>query len=208
MFVKGRVTAVVAISLLCLLLLAGAIAASGCEKTTTAPPQEQEGAGKESGENGAEEATTVTLYFRRSVESQEWLSPERRTLSGASDPYRAAMELLIQGPEAGSQLHPVLPDSVKVIDIAVADGVCTVDFSAEILTDANQVGVSASGEGLALAAIANTLTEFEGVASVKLLVEGVQSGMVEGRFVEDFWGHVGLPEYLERSEGVIYTGPA
>jgi spore germination protein GerM len=208
MYFKRKGMAVVAISLLSLLLLSTALMVWGCGQTKPAEPPEQEQAGPDGGGGAKEETVTVTLYFRRSVETQEWLSPEQRTVTGVSDPYRAAMEQLIVGPTPGTQLYAVLPDTVKVLDIEVADGVCTVDVSAEILTDANQVGVSASGEGLALSAIANTLTEFEGVARVKLLVEGMQSGMVEGRFVEDFWGHVGLPEYLERNEDLIYKPPS
>ena len=39
-------------------------------------------------------------------------------------------------------------------------------------------------------------TSEPGVPAVR--IEGKQSGMVDGLFIEDFWGHVGLPEYLER----------
>lgn len=181
-------------------------AAWGCTGTEPAQPGEQEEAKGSDEEIAEEEQTTVTLYFRYKVDTQEWLSPEERAVSG--DPYLRAIQELITGPAPDSQLQPVLPDTVKVLDIGVEDGICTVNVSKEILTDANQVGVSASGEGLALAAIANTLTQFAEVDKVKLLVEGVQSGMIEGRFVEDFWGHMGLPEYLERNEDLIYEPPS
>ena len=69
-------------------------------------------------------------------------------------------------------------------------------------------GVILSSEVLALAAIANTLTEIDGIDRVKLLVEGAQSGMAGDRHIEDFWGHVGLPEFLERNESVIYNSSA
>jgi spore germination protein GerM len=190
---------------LMLLLLLFAFSAWGCSKVEPAEPQEQEEA-ETGGSVATEERVTVTLYFRRTVDTKDWLYPAQTTVIGASDPYLAAMEQLIKGPAQGTELHPVLPDTVEVLDIDVANGVCTVNVSKEILTDANQVGVSASGEGLALAAIANTLTEFEDIDKVALLVEGLQSGMIEGRFVEDFWGHTGLPEFLERNEDVIYKG--
>lgn len=189
-----------------LLSVLGVFAAWGCTGTEPAQPVEQEEA-KESDEEASQgQQTTVTLYFRYDVDTQGWLAPEERTVSG--DPLLRAMQELIAGPAPDSQLHPVLPDTVKVLGIGVEGGICTVNASKEILTDANQVGVSASGEGLALAAIANTLTQFAEVDKVELLVEGVQSGMVEGRFVEDFWGHMGLPEYLERNEDLIYTPPS
>jgi len=192
-------------SIILLLSTLAVFGAWGCNKAEPAEPREQEEA-TEGGEGAAEEEqTTVTLYFRYNADTQEWLAPEDRTVSG--DPYLRAMQELIAGPAPDSQLYPVLPDTVKVLDIGVEGGICTVNVSKEILTDANQVGAGASGEGLALAAIANTLTQFAEVDKVKLLVEGVQSGMIEGRFVEDFWGHMGLPEYLERNEDLVYSPP-
>jgi len=188
-----------------LLAILAVYGAWGCTRSEPAEPQEEQEVGGDAGGVAEGQQTTVTLYFRYNTDTQELLAPEERTVSG--DPYLRAMQELIAGPAPDSQLFPVLPDTVKVLDIGVEGGVCTVNVSKEILTDANQVGVSASGEGLALAAIANTLTQFADVERVKLLVEGVQSGMIEGRFVEDFWGHMGLPEYLERNEDLIYRPP-
>lgn len=201
---KARVN-VLLIALLAALLLSGMIA-GGCSRVEPAAPQEEEEAGGNGG-GPPEDRVTVTPYFRRAVDGKDWLYPMQTTVIGASDPYLTAMEQLIKGPAQGTGLYPVLPDTVKVLDVDVSNGICTVNVSKEILTDANQVGVSASGEGLALAAIANTLTEFEEVDRVALLVEGTQSGMIDGRFVEDFWGHMGLPQFLERNEGLIYKGP-
>lgn len=189
---------------LSLLLLLAAITAWGCTKSEPVEPSQEQKVEEGEEEGIKEETVALTLYFRYNTGTREWLAPQERTVPGVTDPYRAAMEELIKGPTPDSQLYPVLPNTVKVLEIGVADGVCTVNVSKEILTDANQVGVSASGEELALSAIADTLTEFEEVSKVKLLIEGVQSGMVEGRFVEDFWGHMGLPEYLERNEDIIY----
>jgi len=191
------------IALLSLLLSLTSLLAWGCGKAKTVEPGEQEEAEEEVKGEGP---TTLTLYFRYNTEDRQYLSPEKRTVE-ASDPYRAAMEELIKGPSPDSGLYPVLPDTVKVLDIKVRDSLCTVNVSKEILTDASQVGVSAEGEGLALSAIADTLTGFEEVARVKLLIEGMQSGKVDGRLVEDFWGHVGLPEYLERNEDVVFEKP-
>jgi spore germination protein GerM len=200
------VRAAASLSVLLSMLLIFGLCAWGCRKVESTEPQEQEETEKGDGET-TEEPVTVTLYFRRTVDTKDWLCPAQTTVIGASDPYLTAMEQLIKGPAEGTQLYPVLPNTVRVLDIDVADGICTVNVSKEILTDANQVGVSASGEGLALAAIANTLTEFEDVDKVALFVEGLQSGMLEGRFVEDFWGHMGLPEFLERNEEIIYQEP-
>ncbi len=186
-----------------LFLLTAAVTAWGCAKSEPVEPRQEEDAEGEKQEPG-KETVTLTLYFRYDTGGEAWLFPQQRTVAGVSDPYRAAMEELIRGPVAGSQLHAVLPNTVEVLEIVVAGGVCTVNVSKEILTDANQVGVSGTSENLALSAIANTLTGLAEVDKVKLLVEGLQNGMIEGRFVEDFWGHMGLPEYLERNEGIVH----
>ncbi len=205
MGVKTRAAGISLIFAVSVLLLLAVFAAWGCDRSQPPVDGEQEERVEEDAqeENGVGDYD-LTLYFRYGADTRELLAPQERTVTGVADPYRAAMEELIAGPAPGSQLSPVLPDTVKVLDIEVADGTATVNVSKEILTDANQVGVSAEGEGLALSAIANTLTEFAEVSRVKLLVEGMQSGMVEGRFVEDFWGHTGLPEYLERNEDIIF----
>ncbi len=193
-------------SLFCLLLAA---AAGGCRRSDgNADERHVEGNGgaPDDGGNGDKGAVAVILYFRYDTPEKPWLAPEKRIVD-AAEPCLAAMEALIAGPGQGSSLKPVLPETVRVLEVALENGVCTLDVSKEILTDSSKVGAGASSEMLALAAIADTLTGLEGVERVKLLVEGTQSGMVEGRLVEDFWGHVGLPEYLERNEAVIYNEP-
>ncbi|MBC7229728.1 MAG: GerMN domain-containing protein [Actinobacteria bacterium] len=192
-------------SLLCLLLVGSNCACWRTEGNRGDEPVESDGAERGDGETAEVGTVEVTLYFRYDTPEGSWLAPEKRMMEGA-EPCRAAMEALIAGPGQGSSLKPVLPNTVRVLETAVEGGICTLNVSGEIITDAAQVGVSASGEMLALAAIANTLTGLAGVEKVRLLVEGLQSGMVEGRFVEDFWGHVGLPEYLERNERLIYGG--
>lgn len=191
-------------------LFAALMAASTCgcggsgdkeDAGQTAENGETSGGGEEGGGGGT--TTEVTLYFRYDTPEKSWLMPEKREVD-AAEPCRAAMSALISGPMPGSSLKPVLPDTVSILGVALERGVCTVDLSKEVLTDANKVGAGATSEMLALAAIADTLTGIQGVEKVRLIVEGQQSGMVEGRFVEDFWGHVGLPEFLERNEEIIF----
>ena len=198
------------IAVLSLLLLATAFLAWGCTKTDSGEVEGQEEEVQEEQEQEEvkpEETVTLTLYFKMSTETEEYLAPEERTVT-TSDAARSAMEELIKGPSPDSGLAPVLPSTVQVLNISVEDGLATMNVSKEIITDSSQLGYGARGEVLALAAIANTLTEIDGIDRVKLLVEGAQSGMAGDRYIEDFWGHVGLPEFLERNESVIYNGPA
>ncbi len=155
-------------------------------------------------QQGTQEPVTLTLYFMGSTPTSFYLVPEKRTIPYTQAVARAAVEELIKGPAAGSSLTAILPDTVKVLDVSVSDGVCTLNLSKEILTDkAKAGGAGAEVEGLALASIADTLTEFPAIQKVKLEIEGKQSGVVDGFHVEDFWGHVGLDEYLQRNMSVV-----
>ncbi|WP_287155474.1 GerMN domain-containing protein [Candidatus Solincola tengchongensis] len=182
----------------------------GCGKSKPATgeegKEEAEAQGEqETAEEGTEAKTvTLTLYFIKSEPSDMYLVAQKRTIPYTTAVARAAMEELIKGPSGGDGLIAAFPGTVKVLDVSIRDGVCTVNLSKEILTDkAKQGGAGAAMEGLALISIANTLTEFPTIQKVKLLIEGKQSGQVDGFYVEDFWGHVGLPEYLERNMAVV-----
>ncbi len=193
------------VAALALALLASAALLAGCGKATPGAEERQDGQAKEGEEKEGEEQggeegpVTLTLYFMEVTASDFYLVPEKRTIPYTQAVARAAMEELFKGPAEGSGLKAIFPNTVRVLDISIENGVCTLNVSKEIITEkVQQGGAGAMVEGLALDSIANTLTEFPTIQKVKLLVEGQQSGMVDGLFIEDFWGHVGLPEYLER----------
>lgn len=204
--VKAAVLAAL-IAVAALLALTQGCGGSGKEGGEQAFRQAQQDL-KEAGESEVrpEERGPVTLklYFLDDTGGTPFLRAEERTVPYTQAVARAALEELFKGPSAGSGLTAVFPNTVRVLDVSVTDGICTVSVSKEIITDkAASGGAGAMVESLALASIANTLTEFPTVSKVKLLVEGKQSGVVDGRHIEDFWGHVGLPEYLERDMSVV-----
>jgi hypothetical protein len=59
---------------------------------------------------------------------------------------------------------------------------------------------------LAIYSIVNTLTEFDEIERVRITIEGKQNGEVDGLFVEDFWGHVGIYEDFTRNEDIMEKG--
>jgi hypothetical protein len=124
----------------------------------------------------------------------------------AEEGPRAALEALIAGPtpvEVRQGFEPVLPPSATVRGVTIADGVAAADFSREIITRSADVGGGPQAESLALQAIYLTLAQFPDVERVKVLVEGQAEGTVEGRSIKGFWGHLGLPEYLEGTVAVL-----
>ncbi|MEW6400016.1 MAG: GerMN domain-containing protein [Bacillota bacterium] len=122
----------------------------------------------------------------------------------------AAVQALVAGPtavEKKSGLGPVLPASTRVLGVKVADGVAVVDLSREVITRASEIGASSTTEALALNALYFTLAQFRGVEKVKLLVEGKNRGAVDGMRIEDFWGHIGLPDCLSGSPSLLDVSP-
>ncbi|MCL5072262.1 MAG: GerMN domain-containing protein, partial [Actinobacteria bacterium] len=74
--------------------------------------------------------------------------------------------------------------------------------SKEIITS-EQIPHSSTTEILAIYSIVNTLTNFEEIKKVKITVDGKDSGQIDGLYIEDFWGHVGIYEAFVRNEEVI-----
>ncbi len=144
----------------------------------------------------------VTVYFIKQAGKDVYLWPEKRQLEQSEDLLKQALNELIEGPITVG-LEPVIPTSTKVRSVELVNGIARVDFSREIITESRELTVSPEREKLALASIANTLTNFSSVKRVQILIEGRNQGALDGRRIEEFWGYIGLPKYLSRDETVI-----
>jgi len=147
---------------------------------------------------------SVTIYFSKMTDTDFYLVPIKREVTG-SDVYKATLEALIKGPENTDEGNAVLPNTVKVLSTKKEDSLLIVNFSKEIILDANQVGVSSTTEALALGSIANTLTEFPEIKMVRIIIEGKRNGDIDGREIEDFWGHIGIRSDLSRNENLLHN---
>ncbi|MBM3706411.1 MAG: GerMN domain-containing protein, partial [Actinobacteria bacterium] len=134
-----------------------------------------------------------------------YLAPETRTLPAGGDLYKKIVEEIIRGP-VGEQAYPVLPSDVKVNSVDIENGLATVDFSKEIITNSTEIPHSSTTEILAIFSIVDTLTEFEEIQKVRITVDGRQSGQIDGLYIEDFWGHVGIYEDFSRNEQILIKG--
>ncbi|NPV88034.1 GerMN domain-containing protein [Coprothermobacteraceae bacterium] len=145
--------------------------------------------------------TAVKVYFITA--DPDWgVRAEEHLVVDENKPLRA-LEAMIAGPEDLSLGRP-MPPTTRILGFSVQDGVANVNLSREVITDAHKYcPVSSGGEAMALNAIANTLTEFDAIKNVKLTIEGKNQGEIDGRRIEEFWGHVGLPPVLTRNENVI-----
>lgn len=144
----------------------------------------------------------VSLYFAVSTDTDFYLTEEIREIPVSKELYKSVLEELIKGPE-NDQLSPTIPSNVKVNSVKISDSTATVDFSKEIITNFEEIPHSSTTEVLAIFSIVNTLTEFEEIKKVKITIEGKDSGQVDGLYVEDFWGHVGIYEEFTRNEDII-----
>ena len=114
---------------------------------------------------GETSARRVTLYFAAADGS---LAPEERDIPEQPGIARATVNELIAGPQSAG-LDPTLPASAIVEGMTVRDGLCTVDFSSELterLADDDRARL------LAVASLVNTLTQFDTVERVRILVDG------------------------------------
>lgn len=143
----------------------------------------------------------VTLYFGDD-QAMEVL-PEFRVVEVPSDPAQrlpleklAVLELL-KGPKDPT-LRKTLPPEARLLSLEIADGTVMVNFSKEVQT--KHWGGSA-GEGMTLLSLVNTMTDFEGVTRVQILVEG--------QTVETLAGHFDTSQPLTRSlrTGPVFTSP-
>ncbi len=145
---------------------------------------------------------SVNLYFASTSETESYLEKETREISVSEEFYKSVLEELIRGPES-SELYPTLPSNVKVNSVDISSSTATVDLSKEIITNFEEIPHSSTTEVLAIFSIVNTLTEFEEIEKVKIIVEGRDSGEIDGLYLEDFWGHVGIYDEFTRNEDII-----
>jgi len=154
---------------------------------------------------GCSKKIPVKLYFAVYEDDRAYLEAEIRNIADDGSLYLNIIEELIKGPESG-QLMATLPPDAKVNSVTVSDGIAIVDFSREIITSTDIIPHSSTTEILAIFSIVDTLTEFKEIQKVRITVEGKQEGELNGLYIEDFWGHVGIYEDFERNEQVIGTG--
>lgn len=179
------------------LLLAGCTTAPGNgESDGTAPegypeveslsldaPEEAEQGPKTTGE-----VTNIVLYF---ADSNGKLAPEQRQIPKVPGLARKTIEELCKGPN-NTDLFATIPAGTRLLDVNIRDGLCTVDFSRELV--ANHTGGS-SGELLTVYSIVNTLTQFSTVERVNIIVEGQK--------LETLAGHLDLSVILEREQSIL-----
>ncbi len=110
-------------------------------------------------------ANQVQLYFPS--ENGRLLVPVTRAVFSDNDINTAMLELA-KGPRKDSGLSQPLPGDVGLIDVKISGGTATVNFTKEFMRIAEQ----SDGGQQALRALMLTCTQYPGVKSVKIQVDG------------------------------------
>ncbi|MBS3908051.1 MAG: GerMN domain-containing protein [Actinobacteria bacterium] len=202
---KRTITLLLIVALVSLLT----VLATGCEDEAkkSAPVSEaqkynvatdaQESAATESGADAGKaiagaksaKAVDITVYF--SDDQSEYLVSETRHIADTENLAISAMEELIKGPTESGH-YATIPSETSILGIDINDRIAYVSFSKELI-DKHWGG--SSGELMTITSIVNTLTEFDDIQKVQILVDG--------KTVETIAGHSDVSRPLARDDTKI-----
>ena len=131
----------------------------------------------------------VMLYFP--ADSGAVIVPVTRMVEGRSDINTAVLELA-KGPTGDEMLDSVVPAGCGLIDVKVEDGVAKLNFTGEFV---NLVQNSDGGR-MALKALVLTCTQFEGIRSVEIYVDGQRYDAAQGE--------LGVPSFMNIADSIVY----
>ncbi len=146
-----------------------------------------------------DDTVALTIYHRTGSSSDALLEPVTELVEIGEDLPHRAVELLLAGPD-DEELQAAWPEGTEVNAVRIEGGVARVDLSGEALEDPPDPDRAAHLESLALAALANTLTEFQAIDEVALTIDGDDA---ESEALSNFWGGWGVPPSLTRDVTLI-----
>lgn len=140
----------------------------------------------------------ISIYVTKVVGMEPRLVPVERAVPSSIDPHKAALEaLLATNREKTEPAKYLVPQDTKLIKVKVKDRTAYADFSKEIKE--NFSGGSMN-EALLVNAIVHTLTQFDDVKKVQI--------MVEGKKVESLGGHLDVSQPIEGDSTLLSKGEA
>jgi hypothetical protein len=187
--------------LLAVVLVLAGLAVSGCDGGSDRPrATETTPTTSTAGTTTTPAQSSVAVYFLRDGK----VSPVRRAISATPAVARAAMGALLAGPtekEAADGLASAIPPATNLRDIAVADGVATVDLDGSF----DDGGGSASMLGR-VAQVVATLTRFSTIQRVAFRIDGepVEAIGGEGVMVDP---PIGRAEIEDETPQILVESP-
>lgn len=137
------------------------------------------------------ERTSLVLYFAN--ETGDALIPETREVMRDANTSleRLIVEQLIEGPQESGRLASI-PSDVKILNIAVSDSVCSINFDAAFLNS-----IAGLSEYIPIYSIVDSLTELSTVSRVQIRINGSQDYR--------FWDKIPLDTVFERNYEYIVS---
>ncbi|MHB0977739.1 MAG: GerMN domain-containing protein [Candidatus Aquicultorales bacterium] len=129
------------------------------------------------------ETAEVKVYYPVGGE----MVAETHVVEKSANMPKAALDELFKLKPDNKSVTPILPGA-KVIDVKIVNGEAVVNFDKKVL----DFKANKEEQTLAVAAIINTLAEFQEIKQVRFEVEGKTQGTIDGQNVEAFWGEVTL----------------
>ncbi len=136
-----------------------------------------------------EDEFEVVIYFSDSQAMN--LISEKRIIANDNNLYIKTIKELIKGPKK-DELNKTLPEETEILEINIENGVCYANFNQTLQT--GHWGGS-TGERMTVYSIVNSLTQFEDIEKVQILIAGEE--------IETLAGHMDLAYPLERDESLI-----
>lgn len=135
------------------------------------------------------EGQRVTLYFPSEVGTV--VVPVTRLVYSNPDINTAVLELA-KGPSNTGSLEEVLPAGCGLIDVTVENGVAKLNFTKEFA----DIALNSDGGRMALKALVLTCTQFDGVESVEIYVEGEK--------YDPGTGTLSVPTFANVADTIVY----
>lgn len=132
-------------------------------------------------------AKAVTLYFP--ADSGAVIVPVTRLVRSRADINTAVLELA-KGPSNADMLENVVPAGCGLIGVEVQDGVAKLNFTGEFV----DLVQNSDGGRMALKALVLTCTQFEGIDSVEIYVDGRHYDA----------GELGVPSFMNVADSIVY----
>lgn len=151
---------------------------------------------------GCSRESDVTREVAQRLENQENLTQitvcypadgmlieETRDIEKSKFNPTGAMRQIFEAENDVKKHRPVIP-ATRVIDVKVESDTAIVNLERSVLN----FKASELDQRLVITAIASTLSQFSNIKKVKLQVEGRESGKIDGKDIDTFWGKVTLKE--------------
>ncbi len=128
------------------------------------------------GSTFAEPRRPVTVYYQ---DKDGCVVPMTRWIQSQLGIARAAISLAIDNPLTREEtvyygVYPILPEHTEILGIDIKDGIATIDFNKYLLN----YGTAYSERNI-VASIVYTLTEFDTIQKVRIMINGYPQGILK-----------------------------